>query len=712
MVMDAPWRAPDGSSGPYVFVYELPAPASLSQIELSLGDYGTDAQTGPAPDQTIHLAVSTQSPTDGFSEIGTYKLSGDATKDFPISPETKARWIKLTIDGNSAGTQLQDMQITGTFDPRPASAPVAGAWKYFDNFHLDTPAGVAGLVAALPLSENQVASTDKILEIHQSGSQLSAALCAQMGAQALQGSETGNTVRLSGSSYNLSDAIVNAEGTVMVGAGSDTNFIALRVNGASCATVFAAAKSSGTGTPVLELYNEQPPSKYPPYDDRTTYPEYRVDAKPVALFTPQMLGGYGIVAMSDVCNADAIMTKTQTQALTDWVYSGGKLIIHDSDECTDTDYSFLPYHFTSSNPGPHAAAGSNLVLVESNTLGSGASDKAHFVDVKGYLAENGQQLGDANTVVTEDQHWCGHLYGTNVLGDNGYFQMYAPFGSGLIIYDGLDSDDSDLPEFARIVLLELKQPADATLPCSQLVSTPFAMGGGGDQGFASGKSQQLTVPVTLYPTHGFTGTLKMSVNAPPGWQASLSNSQVPLNGQSGQTNLKVGIPANAAPGRYPVVVSASDNAGHTASTTVTFASAGAQATAAPARAEAVPATPKIAKTLAVQKRVAVYGIYFDFASATLKPESALVLQEIASALRANPSWKIIIEGHTDNVGGEAYNLDLSRRRAISVKDALVTTYHIDAARLSTVGYGYSRPKASNDTPQGRALNRRVELVRS
>jgi hypothetical protein len=111
MVMDAPWRAPDGSSGPYVFVYELPAPASLSQIELSLGDYGTDAQTGPAPDQTIHLAVSTQSPTDGFSEVGTYKLSGDATKDFPISPEIKARWIKLTIDGNSAGTQLQELRI-------------------------------------------------------------------------------------------------------------------------------------------------------------------------------------------------------------------------------------------------------------------------------------------------------------------------------------------------------------------------------------------------------------------------------------------------------------------------------------------------------------------------------------------------------------------------------------------------------------------------
>lgn len=116
--------------------------------------------------------------------------------------------------------------------------------------------------------------------------------------------------------------------------------------------------------------------------------------------------------------------------------------------------------------------------------------------------------------------------------------------------------------------------------------------------------------------------------------------------------------------------------------------------------------------LAVKKQVVVYGIYFDFASATLKPGSAPVLREIADALKANPMWKLTIEGHTDNVGGVDYNLELSRRRAASVKNVLVTRYHINPSRLTTIGYGFSRPKASNDTPQGRAFNRRVQLVRN
>lgn len=123
------------------------------------------------------------------------------------------------------------------------------------------------------------------------------------------------------------------------------------------------------------------------------------------------------------------------------------------------------------------------------------------------------------------------------------------------------------------------------------------------------------------------------------------------------------------------------------------------------------ATPRIANELAKAGRVEVYGIYFDFGSATLRPESEPVLKEIADALTSNAAWKLTIDGHTDNVGGDAPNLDLSRRRAASVRDALVTRYKITAARLTTDGFGASRPKESNATPDGRARNRRVELVR-
>jgi outer membrane protein OmpA-like peptidoglycan-associated protein len=107
----------------------------------------------------------------------------------------------------------------------------------------------------------------------------------------------------------------------------------------------------------------------------------------------------------------------------------------------------------------------------------------------------------------------------------------------------------------------------------------------------------------------------------------------------------------------------------------------------------------------------VYGIYFDFASDKIKPESEPVMREIADALTHNPAWKLRVEGHTDNIGGDQYNLDLSQRRAEAVKLALVTRYHIAANRLTPQGFGATHPKEPNDTLAGRARNRRVELVR-
>lgn len=115
--------------------------------------------------------------------------------------------------------------------------------------------------------------------------------------------------------------------------------------------------------------------------------------------------------------------------------------------------------------------------------------------------------------------------------------------------------------------------------------------------------------------------------------------------------------------------------------------------------------------LATTGRAAVYGIFFDFDSAAVRDQSKPALEQIVAALTQHPDWKLVIEGHTDNLGTDAYNLDLSKRRAEAVKNALVSGYHIDATRLTTVGYGASRPKASNDTLEGRAQNRRVELVK-
>lgn len=110
-------------------------------------------------------------------------------------------------------------------------------------------------------------------------------------------------------------------------------------------------------------------------------------------------------------------------------------------------------------------------------------------------------------------------------------------------------------------------------------------------------------------------------------------------------------------------------------------------------------------------RAEIYGIYFDFDSDRLREESEPVLAEIAGVLKKEADWKLSVEGHTDNVGGDKHNLDLSQRRAASVINALVTRYQISADRLGPIGFGASKPKATNDTVEGRALNRRVELVR-
>ena len=131
----------------------------------------------------------------------------------------------------------------------------------------------------------------------------------------------------------------------------------------------------------------------------------------------------------------------------------------------------------------------------------------------------------------------------------------------------------------------------------------------------------------------------------------------------------------------------------------------------PPEPTAAAAPNPIEQQLATACRAVVYGIYFDFARDAITPESDPVLSEIATALQHNPTWSLTVEGHTDSIGGDVYNLDLSKRRASAVKQALTIRYRIAASRLTTDGFGASRPKDTNATLEGRARNRRVELTR-
>jgi outer membrane protein OmpA-like peptidoglycan-associated protein len=122
-------------------------------------------------------------------------------------------------------------------------------------------------------------------------------------------------------------------------------------------------------------------------------------------------------------------------------------------------------------------------------------------------------------------------------------------------------------------------------------------------------------------------------------------------------------------------------------------------------------TNSLEQKLADKQPVEIYGIYFDFNSAHIKPESEAVLKQISDVMHKNPTWKLSVSGHTDNIGDADFNQKLSQARAEAVKTALVKEYKIAPDRLTTSGYGASRPVADNKKPEGRALNRRVELQR-
>ena len=106
----------------------------------------------------------------------------------------------------------------------------------------------------------------------------------------------------------------------------------------------------------------------------------------------------------------------------------------------------------------------------------------------------------------------------------------------------------------------------------------------------------------------------------------------------------------------------------------------------------------------------VYGIYFDFNKADIKPESEPVIKEVAKLLHENGGLNLYVVGHTDNVGDIGYNMKLSKARADAVMEELVTKYSVSSKRLKAFGVGSLAPVASNQTDDGRARNRRVELV--
>lgn len=230
------------------------------------------------------------------------------------------------------------------------------------------------------------------------------------------------------------------------------------------------------------------------------------------------------VILAQVCEMDEIVSTDFKQALMAWLAAGHKLIIQDSDRCSADpktrsrrrmpDYSFLPYRFTTSNPGALGAKGEGGVL-EDSTLASGSKDDPRFIDMIAW-AKGANDLGDSNVVVEYDAHWCGAIWAKNALKKSGFAVAYARYGRGLIIYDGFDFEQASEPVYSKLLTQELKQPFDPDgLPCTQplggfIITTTSGLK---SQPMAAGKTY--SYPLSVLGNFGYSGRVTLDASLLP-----------------------------------------------------------------------------------------------------------------------------------------------------------------------------------------------------
>jgi len=189
------------------------------------------------------------------------------------------------------------------------------------------------------------------------------------------------------------------------------------------------------------------------------------------------------------CSTGTLSASSKTDFVS-FVSGGGKLIIYDS-ECPTADYSWLPFPFTTNNPGAQGAHGT-LNIVEDNVLSHTDPANPHYIDAN-TIATSTDAVGDMNVMTTRDPEWCLDMSGTNITPVTGPVHTYARSGAGLIIYNGLDIDamfsvtvnSTGSGQLTKIWLQELQAPFNPSpqldLPCGVPVIGPTnGLGGKGD----------------------------------------------------------------------------------------------------------------------------------------------------------------------------------------------------------------------------------------
>jgi outer membrane protein OmpA-like peptidoglycan-associated protein len=657
---------PSTLTDPVVTVYELPGRATFTAFTADLPGAGSNDRKA-----TVDFAVASDGPNGSFRDVGT--LTGEANEGVKIlTAPASGRWVRVT----SAGAGFDGVAALGTLAPRPANAP--------------QPSGIFVEDASPYLNGTYLGhSTDKDPWYRRIGTldtAMSGARCyaGRLGA-GYPGAFDGRTWTYADNA-NAGRAIFNDEGTTAIGDDAGQPMYLMRVD---TQPKYCMPQTSGRGSHRVLVLDSGPQTLWPIEDD--ALPGYRYTRIHASMLDRNALATADIAIANMLCNASSYFAKGQTDALLDWIGRGHKLLIVDSDECPSSRYAFLPYPFVTSNPGATGASGSRLIIVESDALGATEASDAHFVDPKTYINNGGNQLGDANIVTTQDPHWCGHLFGTNVKHDNGFMQMYAPYGQGMIIYDGFDHDDGSNPGYRRVRTLELQLAVPAGMPCTQRVAGSFVVQPSAEATFKTGASRRLSFPMETLASLGWNGHVTVSTAGPFG--ANVTPSSFQLAGTTQPMKVTVDVPASAKAGVYTISVTGTDGRSHLAQATITLT-----------------AIAPIVKHIKKHQRVRVYGIHFDVDSAHLQPQSEKVVREIADLMKANPQVRFQVEGHTDSDGGAAYNRGLSQRRAQAVVDDLASRYRIARSRMTPKGFGLTRPVAPNTTPANKALNRRVELL--
>jgi outer membrane protein OmpA-like peptidoglycan-associated protein len=666
--------SPD-SKPPFVFTFELPGATAIASFSAALR-----SENSGAPAANADFAVSTTGPDAGFKDVGTITRNPNGPTA-ALAVNVQARWVRVT-----ANQPFDSVSALGTLAPAPA--------------HLD-PTGTY-VVQAVPEANGSfvMGGTQAGLDgarFVATGAGLTGTTCtADVPIAPYAGQLAGRTwdAKFAGNKDANPDtihAVVNDDASIIAGVSGERSIVFMRTTKPLHGCL---VRTNGTGAHHVLVLDQDPiPSLYPT-DASPPIAGYRFDAIGAGMIDAATVATYDTIVARGVCKLTDLVGPQQLALLLQWAAARGHKLILTGAGCeTGADFTWLPYAFTTGGPGPESTNAS-LIQVEDDALGTNdKNDATHFVDTGAYVANANSALSATRPVTTSDTHWCGHFFVAKTTNLNGFVQVYANDASGFLLYDGFSSSDDGNPQLQKIRGLELALPVPSDLPCTQRATDAFLLEPSQEMTYKAGMPQTITVHFDLLANQGWNGHVTTSAQGP--FKTTVGPASFDIAGGVVHLDAVTQIAASAKPGLSTVVITADGANGKRAQATLTLTGL------APLRKAAI----------LPHQTIRLYGIHFDYDSAHIQPRSEPVIADVAALMRANPSWRFEISGHTDSDGGAAYNLALSQRRAQAVVDDLVTRYGIARSRMVAKGYGLTRPVASNATDAGKALNRRVELER-